>query len=118
MSGRVPCRLSDMDYPTPEDPKRAPVWENYVIAQAAQASLGMIPAQAHALGVEVEGRQVALVLQAPAASPAVEEDMADMVSELGALMGPEVAVSHRLDVRAARRLSPHDGVAWFFASRD
>ena len=44
--------------------------------------------------------------------------MTDMVSELEALLGPEVAVSHRLDIRAERRLSPYDGVAWLFASRD
>lgn len=106
-----------MDFPTPDDPKRAPVWENYVIAQAAQATLRSIPADAHALGVEVHGQRVVLVLQAPAGSPTAEQDMTDIVSELEALLGPEVAVSHRLDVKDECRLSPHDGVAWFFATR-
>jgi hypothetical protein len=106
-----------MDFPTPDDPMRAPVWENYVIAQAAQASLGLIPAHAHALGVEVEGLRVVLVLQAAAASPAAMEDVTDIVGELEALLGPEVAVSHRLDIRADCLLSPYDGVAWFFAAR-
>jgi hypothetical protein len=105
-----------MDFPTPDDPKRAPVWENYVFAQAAQASLRLIPADAHALGVEVVGSRVVLVLQAPTESPAAEEGMADIVSDLQALLGPDVAVSHRLDVREACHLSPHDGVAWFFAT--
>lgn len=110
-------QTAGMDFPTPDDPKRAPVWENYVIAQAAHASLGLIPAHAHALGVEVNGFRVALVLQAGGASSGVEDDMTDMVSDLEALLGPEAAVSYRLDIRAERRLSPHDGVAWFFASR-
>lgn len=106
-----------MDFPTPDDPKRAPVWENYVIAQAAQAALGLIPEHVHALGVEVEGLRVVLVLQADAASPAAVEDVTDIVSELEALLGPGVAVSHRFDIRAERLLSPYDGVAWFFAAR-
>lgn len=43
--------------------------------------------------------------------------MTDIVSVLEARLGPDVAVSHRLDIQNACRLSPHDGVAWFFAAR-
>lgn len=106
-----------MDFPTPDDPKHAPVWENYVIAQAAQAALRLIPPDAHALGVEVSGSRVALVLQAPVASPTAEQNMTDIVSELEALLGPNVAVSLRMDIQDECHLSPDDGVAWFFASR-
>ena len=106
-----------MDFPTHDDSKQAPVWENYVIAQATQASLRLIPADAHALGVEVEGHRVALVLQSSAQSPAAEQDMTDIVSELEVLLGPKVAVSHRWDIKDDCRLDPHDGVAWFYATR-
>ncbi|MFC7360801.1 hypothetical protein [Nocardioides astragali] len=106
-----------MEFPTPDDPKQAPVWENYVIAQSAQASLRLIPTYAHALGVEVEGRRVTLVLQAPPSSPTADQDMADIVSELEALLGPDVAVLTRLDFQEECRLSPHDRACWFFASR-
>lgn len=106
-----------MDFPAPEDPKAAPVWENYVIAQAAAASLGLIPSSAHALGVEVDGTRVILVLQAPGTSPEAEQDLTDIASELEALLGPDVNVSGRLDRQDACRLSPNDGVAWFFATR-
>lgn len=41
--------------PTPEDPGRSPVWENYVVAQATQASLGLLPRSALAVGVSVAG---------------------------------------------------------------
>ena len=43
--------------------------------------------------------------------------MTEIVSELEALLGPEVAVSHRVDIEAECRLSPHHGVARFFATR-
>lgn len=106
-----------MDFPSPDDPKHAPVWTNYVIAQATQASLRLIPADAHALGVEVAGSNVTVVLQAPVASQMADEDLTDIVSELEALLGPSVAVSRRVDIEVACNLNPHDEVAWFFASR-
>ena len=106
-----------MDFPTPDDPKRAPVWENYVVAQAAQAALRLIPVQAHAIGVEVAGTRVTLVLQASEASMAADEDLNDIVSDLEALLGPHVEVSARLETSEGPRLNPHDGVRWFFASR-
>ena len=106
-----------MQFPTPNDPKRAPVWENYVVAQAAQAALGLIPATAHAVGVEVTGTRVTLVVQAPEASVADREDLNEIVGEMQVLLGPDVAVLSRVDAADAHRLSPEDGVRWFFASR-
>ena len=106
-----------MQFPTPDDPKRAPVWENYVVAQAAQAALGLIPANAHAVGVEVTGSRVTLVVQAPEASASDDEDFKDIVGDLEGLLGPDVQVTARVDVTDGRRLGPHDGVRWFFACR-
>ncbi|WP_193614932.1 hypothetical protein [Nocardioides lijunqiniae] len=106
-----------MHFPTPDDPKQSAVWENYVIAQAAQASLRLIPSDAYALGVTVRESRVTVVLQASSDSPTAQQDMTDIVSELEALLGPDVAVSHRVVVKEKGRLSPHDEVAWFFASR-
>lgn len=37
------------------DEGRAPVWENYVIAQTMEASRGQIPEHALALEIEVDG---------------------------------------------------------------
>jgi hypothetical protein len=95
-----------MDFPTSDDPRQAPVWANYVIAQTAQASLRLIPPDAHALGVEVDGPRVALVLQAPAGSPTAEQDMTDIVSELEALLVPDVAVLSRLDIKDECQAQP------------
>jgi hypothetical protein len=47
--------------PTPDDPAEAPVWDNYVLAQVVQASLGLIPRTALAFGVAMQGADVRLV---------------------------------------------------------
>lgn len=106
-----------MSLPTPEDPGRSPVWENYVVAQAVQASLGQIPAHALAVGVAVAGSRVRLRFQL---SEATEDDMADMddiVSELEALVGNDVHVDRIHEVRPEREISPSDGVRWIFLAR-
>ncbi|WP_434173892.1 hypothetical protein, partial [Streptococcus pyogenes] len=38
---RVLRRAAAMGSPSPDNPQRAPVWENYVVAQCAQAALGL-----------------------------------------------------------------------------
>jgi hypothetical protein len=59
------------------------------------------------LGVKVQESQVTVVLQPPADSLAAEQDMTDLVSELAVLLGPNVAVSRRVDIDEESRLSPH-----------
>lgn len=107
----------DMDFPTPQDAKNAPVWENYVIAQAAQASLRQVPADAHALGVEVKGSQVTLVVRVASWSEEAQEDVEDIVSELEGLLGQDVAVLSRVEVTSGPLLRPDDAIGWFFAAR-
>ncbi|MFC5290561.1 hypothetical protein ACFPM7_26200 [Actinokineospora guangxiensis] len=48
-------RVVPMTTPTPDDPAGAPVWENYIVAQLAQAALGAIPRNAPLLGVSADG---------------------------------------------------------------
>jgi hypothetical protein len=107
-----------MRYPTPEDPGRSPVWENYIVAQAVQASLGQIPEHALAVSVEVAGARVRLRFQL---SEATEDDVADMddiVSELEGLVGPDVHVDRIHEVRPQREIiSPSEGVIWIFLAR-
>jgi hypothetical protein len=106
-----------MEFPTPDDPKRAPVWENYVVSQASAAALGLIPSYAHAVGVEVDRNSVTLVVQSPPGAADGDEDISDIVDELEILLGEAVEVTARVDERDSCKLSPHDGVRWFFASR-
>lgn len=104
-------------YPTPDEPAHAPVWENYVVAQAAQASLGQLPLHALAAGVRVKREQVELQFQLTEVS---EEDGADMraiASDLDTLLGEVAAVTFKHEVRDERLLSTSDGVRWFFAVR-
>jgi hypothetical protein len=103
--------------PTPDDPRGAPVWDNYVVAQVVQASLGLIPEHALAVGVEVTGNEVCLRFQL---TQAEEEDLAyidDIVSEFEALVGDEVLVDRSYEIRSERRISPHDGICWVFLAR-
>ena len=106
-----------MNLPTPQDPGRAPVWDNYVVAQVAQASLGLIPNHALAVGVEVDGLRVRLRFQLSELTDADSSDMDDVLSELEALLGDEVQVDQVREVRHQRDVSPSDGVRWIFLSR-
>lgn len=107
-----------MSLPEPEDPGRAPVWENYVIAQAVQASRGQIPQNALAFGVEVAGRHLRLLFQLADVTEEDEVDMSDIVSEFEALVGDAVEVDSSYEVLADRRIAPADGVSWIFLARN
>ncbi|WP_157181454.1 hypothetical protein [Actinopolymorpha alba] len=107
-----------MSLPTPEDPRRAPVWENYIVAQAVQASLGLIPQHALAVGVEVAGKDVRLRFQLSEVTEDDVTDMDDIVSELEALVGSDVHVEQTHEVRDERAISPSKGgVRWIFLAR-
>jgi hypothetical protein len=60
---------------------------------------------------------VTLVLQVPPSAPTTDEDVDDIVGDLEALLGPDVAVARRLDVRDFCQLTPSGGVRWFYAAR-
>lgn len=107
-----------MTLPAPEDPAQAPVWENYVIAQVAQASLGMIPRNALALGVEVRGYDVTLRCQLRAMTDEDEADLDEIVSDLEVLVGDEIRVSRSQEVRSEPQISPRDGICWIYVVRN
>ena len=109
--------MDAMNYPSPQDPGRAPVWENYVVAQAVQASLGLIPEHALAVGVEVAERNVRLRFQLTEVAEQDATDMSDIVNELEALVGPDVHVEMAHEVQEKQAVSPHDGVRWIFLMR-
>jgi hypothetical protein len=106
-----------MKFPTPDDPADAPVWENYVVAQAAQASLGLIPVRALAVGVQVRGADVILRLQMLRLAEQDVQDVHDITDAVSDLLGPDVRVRVTYEVRTEPALSPHDGVRWFFSAR-
>ena len=106
-----------MEFPAPDDPAASPVWENYVVAQAAQAALRSIPPYAHAVGVHVDRNHVALVIQVPLGVAEADEDIHGIEDALQEFLGPVAAVSTRLEPHPACTLSPNDGVRWFYASR-
>ena len=106
-----------MKFPTPEDPASAPVWDNYIVAQTTQASLGLIPEHALAMGVEVAGRRVCLRFQLSNATEGDLQDIADIVDEMQDLVGDHVQVESVYEVRMTVDISPLDGVYWVFLAR-
>ena len=108
---------SAMEMPTPDDPARAPVWENYIAAQAAQASLARLPPDALAYGVEVRGTDVRLVFQLSDATAQGLRDIEEIRESLEDLVGDGVTVTATHEVLAERRVHPHDGVCWVFLAR-
>lgn len=106
-----------MSLPTPDNPGRAPIWENYVIAQTVVASRGQIPEHALALGVEVHGSRLRLRYQLSDLNEEDELDMSAIVSELEALVGDQVEIESAYEVRDERQISPTDGVSWVFLAR-
>lgn len=106
-----------MSLPTPQNPGRAPIWENYVIAQTVEASRGQIPEHALAFGVEVDGPRLRLRFQLSEVTEDDEDDMRDIVSELEGLVGNDVEVESSYEVRDQREISPTDGVCWIFLAR-
>lgn len=104
-------------FPSPDDPARAPVWENYIIAQTVTAALGQIPAHALAMGVEVDGTQVRMRFQLTELDETDSADIGDITSTLEDLVGGDVDVSVVHEIRAWRSISPDDGVCWVFYQR-
>ena len=107
-----------MDYPSPDDLQKAPAWENYVVGQAVQASLGLIPRSALAVGVDVDGSRVSLVFQLSCITESDEADIADIVDDLSTLVGEDVQVSQRSEVRETRQISARDRTWWIYLAHD
>jgi hypothetical protein len=103
--------------PSPDDPGLAPVWDNYIVAQAVQASLGLIPKHAVAIGVAVAGTEVRLCFQLTEVTSDDLADMGDIASELETLVGEEVQVELAHEMRSAPDVSPLTGVRWIFIAR-
>lgn len=106
-----------MTLPSPDDPARAPVWDNYVVSQAVQASLRLIPRSALAVGIEVDRYEVRLHFQLAKLSSQDAADMGDIADELAALLGDEVHLSSVHTVQEEPEISPHDHVRWIFTAR-
>jgi hypothetical protein len=106
-----------MILPTPEDSACAPVWENYIIAQATQASLGIIPRNALAFGVEVRGYDVTLRCQLREATEEDMTDLDDIASDMAALVGSKIRVTRSYEIQSAPQVSPYGGICWTFIAR-
>lgn len=107
-----------MMFPTPDDPGLAPIWENYVVAQVVQASLGLIPEHAVAVAVAVDGVQVELRFWLSELTEADQEGVDDIVDEFSLLVGDTVEVATAVHVVPDFVMpKPAAGVCWTFLER-
>ena len=106
-----------MTLPTPDDLGAAPLWENYVIAQLTQASLGLVPLNALALGVVVDGLDVTVTCQLGALSDTDLDDLREIAEELTSLVGEHVHVTSTHEVREEPAITPHDAATWIYVAR-
>jgi hypothetical protein len=104
-----------MTLPSPDDPAHAPVWDNYVVAQAVQASLALIPPHTLALGVAVDRFDVELVFQLSGATD--RRDISQIWENFEALVGGAINVTARHEVRQGRDVSALDGIRWVYLAR-
>lgn len=103
-----------MKYPSPENPERAPVWDNYVVAQCTQAALGNIPRHALAVGVTVDQYDVTLLFQLTELTPEDVEDMEEIAGDLATLLGSDARVLHTWKVLQEPSLRSPKGVRWIY----
>ena len=95
----------------------APNWENYAVAQAVQASLGLIPKSAVAVGVLVDGARIHLTFQLTGVDAADVADMDDIQDGLMDLVGDAVTVQLHHEIVEHRDISSSDRVRWIYLSR-
>lgn len=103
--------------PSPMNPANAPAWDNYMVAQAVQASLGLIPPNTLAFGVEVDDSHVRTRFQLSQLSDQDASDIEGIVDNLSSLVGEAVHVESAHEIRKERNISPRDGVRWIFLAR-
>ncbi|WP_251151703.1 hypothetical protein [Cellulosimicrobium sp. Marseille-Q4280] len=106
-----------MNWPSPTDPKKAPVWDNYIVAQLAQACLGLLPEHAVAVGVVVHGPGVMVIFQMTEIEANDQEDIQDIIEALETLVGPDVKITTKCEVLALPDLSRYRDARWTYKRR-
>lgn len=91
-------------------------WDNYLVAQLSAATLRLIPVHAVAVGIVPGSDEVVVHFRLTEIDEADEEDMADIVGELGILLGDVVGIRVLKELRDGPRLSPHDRTRWVWAA--
>ncbi|WP_146847739.1 hypothetical protein [Cellulomonas terrae] len=94
------------------------MWDNYIVAQSVQASLGLLPRSALAVGVRIVGTDVELHFQLSELTENDIADIDDIVSGLESITGQHVRVGKTYQILAGPMLSPHDDLRWIFLARD
>jgi|GEM_PF-2067115 len=106
-----------MRLPSPDGLDKEEVWESYIVAQTAQASLGLIPEHTIAFGVEVHGPIVVLWFYLTEIDESDESDIGDIVGELETLVGDNVRVGLSCEIKGTDQITANGRVKGVFLSR-
>lgn len=88
-----------MKYPEPDDMRGVPHWENYIVAQMVQATIGLIPTDALAVGVRIKALDVELIVRFASEPDQLSvTDIHDIAEDFTDLVGPEVSLIVRIGV--------------------
>ncbi|UOE42883.1 hypothetical protein [Agromyces larvae] len=101
-----------MKYASPDDLEHVPNWDNYIVAQAVHAMLGVVPPHALAIGVSINREQVQLIFQLSQRTEDDETDMREIESELEELVWRDVHISSTYEVLEHRQTGRHPGTRW------
>jgi hypothetical protein len=108
-----------MIMPTPGDMGLAPQWDNYLVAQAVQATLGLIPSSALGISISISDTDVKFEFQLAELSEGDETDIADIIDNFNMLIGFVVPVSSTTRLVPHRQVTPSRGSRerWVFSKR-
>jgi hypothetical protein len=101
-------------FPSPSNMGRAPLWMNYVTAQTSQAALGLIPRNALAVGVKIAETEIEVIFQMSKITKEDEEDISDVVDYLQMLLGFDVDVHKKCELRDQPDLPSSKEVSWIY----
>ena len=105
------------EFPSPDNMRRAPVWDCYVIAQAAAALLGVVPHNALAVGVRAEGRLITMIFRMSQLTGSDEDDIDFVCDYLQDLVGEDINVDRSVSLVSEPGISAGDGIGWLYAKR-
>lgn len=90
------------------------VWRTYLVAQVAQAGLGLISPEIDAIALEVKGDHVRLIFVASKFTERVNEQIDELVEEFSVLVGP--AVTYEVIRETGTRSDVADDRVWTYVA--
>lgn len=103
-----------MRFPTPDDMALAPAWENYLIAQFVQASIGQLSPRFVLCGLEVDGVVVTLHFRTDSETVGMPSEVQEIADEFLDLTGGVVQVQTKVRPWQAHDAGTDRHILWTY----